>query len=286
VWKNKPFEGNVSALKWSPDRRWAAYYLCENRANPSDWERISLCCIRFDGRGARRLYTGGTGTQQEPELAGWSPDGKRVLYWEEVWHACSANADGSSLFDVEVRTGKRRLLTQPYTRKDGSRDTWMMREPDTLAFSPNGKYLLLVRGGGRFMVENKRLARLEVATGKIQWLTDSYTAAILPAWSSDGRSIAYIATPDVRSIVDDDMAKRVSRQHLWVMRADGQGKRRLTGDSRYHETEPHWRPDGKHLQFIRQENKDVWNGRRSLWSICADGSHLRRIRNLPPEPDP
>jgi Tol biopolymer transport system component len=283
VWKNKPFDGSVSDLKLGPDGRWAAYYLCENRENSSDWERISLCCIRFDGRGARRLYTGGSSTQQEPELAGWSPDGKRLLYWEEVAHASSANADGSPLFDVEVRTGKRRLLTPSYTRKDGYRDAWMMQRPNTLAFSPNGKYLLLVRGSGRFMVENKRLARLEYATGKMRWLTDPYTAAILPAWSWDGRDIAYIANPDVRTIVDD-VAKRVSRQHLWVIRADGQGRRQLTKDPHYSETEPRWLRGERYIQFIRRENKDIWNGRRSLWSIGADGSCLRWIRNLPLDP--
>lgn len=84
-----------------------------------------------------------------------------------------------------------------------------------------------------------------------------------PAWSPDGRRIAYARGGD-----------------LFVMKAAGYGIRRLT-DTRRYEWSPQWSPDGKHLAFLRdvRENSEIFLYDR------ATGDQTRLTRSEPEEYD-
>src|SRR5919198_164069 len=58
-----------------------------------------------------------------------------------------------------------------------------------------------------------------------------------PAWSPDGRRIAFVSRRDGRS-------------HIYVMRPNGTGVRRLT-DSAADDESPTWSPDGRRIAFSR-----------------------------------
>ena len=64
---------------------------------------------------------------------------------------------------------------------------------------------------------------------------------------------------------------------IWVMSADGSGKRRLTSDARYGDSRPEWNRDGKRLRFERVDA----NYSRSLWEVGTDGKGPKRIKGLP-----
>jgi len=77
-------------------------------------------------------------------------------------------------------------------------------------------------------------------------LTDDPADDMLPAWSPDGRSIAFVSTRD-------------GNPEIYVMDSQGQNQRRLTfnpgGDWR-----PAWLPDSQHLVFTsdRAGNNDIY----------------------------
>jgi hypothetical protein len=80
----------------------------------------------------------------------------------------------------------------------------------------------------------------------VQRLTDDPADDMLPAWSPDGRSIAFVSTRD-------------GNPELYIMDSRGQNQRRLTlnpsGDWR-----PAWLPDSQHLVFTsdRAGNNDIY----------------------------
>ena len=64
-----------------------------------------------------------------------------------------------------------------------------------------------------------------------------------PSWSPDGARIAYVSTGTARR-------EEASDQELYVMRADGSGKRRLTRN-RIPEWNPTWAPDARRIAVAR-----------------------------------
>lgn len=74
-----------------------------------------------------------------------------------------------------------------------------------------------------------------------------------PAWSPDGREIAYTSYRD-------------KQRDIYVMNADGSGVRRVTSDS-YNDYGPTWSPDGTKIAF-----SSLRDGHRHIYSINADGS--------------
>ena len=82
-------------------------------------------------------------------------------------------------------------------------------------------------------------------------LTTTTLDEFSPSWSPGGRSVAYRVNPR-RSDVGD----------IWVMRADGRGKRNLTRSPRVAEWSPSWSPDGRRIAYYSSLGMDVWVMRR------------------------
>jgi Tol biopolymer transport system component len=84
-----------------------------------------------------------------------------------------------------------------------------------------------------------------------------------PAWSPDGRTLAFVATPSLSS----------SREDLYASRADGSGRIRLArGVSSFA-----WSPDGRRVAFVRTTGTDVDPGPGSISVVPATGGTERRI---------
>jgi dipeptidyl aminopeptidase/acylaminoacyl peptidase len=86
-----------------------------------------------------------------------------------------------------------------------------------------------------------------------------------PAWSPDGRSIAYIQGGPVELF-------SYGTRHLAVVPASGGEPRVLTASLDRNVGNPIWSADGKTLRFIVEDDKAQWLG-----SVAASGGDVRRI---------
>lgn len=107
---------------WSPDGKWTAFSSDRNtewkgHGNGSGWEHVqelSIYVVRPDGKGLRRLTESGI-CAGAPK---WSPDGKRVVFYEipveETWAARRPNlarSATSQIVSVDLATGDRKQHT-------------------------------------------------------------------------------------------------------------------------------------------------------------------------------
>ncbi len=79
--------------------------------------------------------------------------------------------------------------------------------------------------------------------------------ALDPAWSPDGKSIAF-------------RSNRSGPSAIWVMRSDGRDTKQLTRGSQ--DEHPTWSPDGKRIAFVRGKTG-------AIYVMNADGTQARRI---------
>ena len=95
-------------------------------------------------------------------------------------------------------------------------------------------------------------------------LTNNGALDRFPAWSPNGKKIAFISNRD-------------GNQEVYVMNADGSEQTRLTTTTAAREwNNPTWSPDGKQIMF--DSNRD---GNFEIYVMNADGSGQMNITNSP-----
>ncbi|MPZ49725.1 MAG: hypothetical protein GEU75_10610 [Dehalococcoidia bacterium] len=197
-------------------------------------------------------------------VTGWS--GGSVLFLLNPQFANSAPLDGLSLRRISLSDGVAVDL-----------GVVMLTAEDFMG-EPKAQELLVTDGGNRMTWTHKRISLVDADTGTAVPLTGPESAAFSPVWSPDGSRIAYVSAPDLGSVGGGDPAKAgMAQRRIWVVNADGSGKRQLTNDDAYRDERPLWSADNSQLLFARLDNgEDV----PSLWLVPVAGGAPVKVADL------
>jgi Tol biopolymer transport system component len=134
---------------------------------------------------------------------------------------------------------------------DGSRQIDLNTAGDNPDWSADGTKIAFDRNGNAILIMN--------ADGSGQRDIDCCGGIFHPSWSPDGTKIAYIIEEDICD------------QEIYVINADGSGKRRLTNlpPNCGGPFAPDWSPDGTKIAFSSG----------GIMVMNADGSGLRELTN-------
>ena len=234
----------------SPDGRQAVFF--------SERDRLSLDLYLADaksGQVVRRLATmtasGRFDSLQPLRSAGaWSPDG--------AWFAFPA-----------VRHGAATLMLIDMSGSGGDREIPFASLGQVLspAFSPDGKSIVFSALAGGFT----DLYVCDVGTGALRRLTSDAFADLQPAWSHDGRTIAF-ATERYSSDLE---TLHFGSTTLAVLDIESNRIRPLDAAIAGSQINPQWSADDRELWFVGGSD-----GIANVFRVALDGSGLRQITDV------
>jgi Tol biopolymer transport system component len=203
-------------------------------------------------------------------FAAASPSGRKILfsvriltkltYSYELW---TMNGDGSHIGRFLVEASDRPLAS---------------------AWSPNGAKVAFYRNGSLWIVNANRSGARELTSADFSGAAPSWSRrgrvafdragsiwvispksgkeirigpGSQPSWSPDGRKLLFVAVP--KDSADND---------IFVIRANGHGKKQLTKTPNANETQPAWSPGGRLIAF---------SGNKGIYVMKSNATRVRII---------
>jgi Tol biopolymer transport system component len=234
------FPGDEIEPAFSPDGKHVAFtWTGENNENYNIWVRT------LSELNPRQITT----DPAEDRSPVWSPDGKRLAFFRH-------SSKETAIFISPSEGGIHAKLADVYA-------TRIEATGKNLDWSPDGRYIAVPDKNSP--EEPFRIVLVDVQTSQKTPLTsppERYIGDSSPAFSPDGRSLAFIRAPS--SGVRD----------LFVINLRSLREERMTSDQRSILSEA-WTPDGKWLLFSSNRA-----GSHSLWMISASGGAPERLPGI------
>jgi TolB protein len=213
--------------------------------------KYEIYVMSSDGSHPRRLTT----TDAAEDHPAWSPDGSRLTF--------DADYDGDGYAEIYAMDPDGTNLIQLTSNQ--ANDQFADWSPDgtQIAFSSDRD------GDWNIYVMNVADALQGTDGSHPRALTDSPLRELFPAWSPDGAQIAFAAVPANSRNVDVYVMNVADA----LQGTDGGNVRQLT-DTPYYDEDPAWSPDGKHIVFQSERNRNF-----EIYVMNADGSEQRPLTN-------
>lgn len=288
---------NVSDPQVSPDGKWVAYVVGTIDVK-DDKPSSHIWMVNIDGSNDRQI----TFSQETETSPRWSPDGRYLSFassrpgkarGNQIWLLDRSGGEAMQLTEVKGRLqghewspdSKRLALVigdpDPEAEPTPSPQPGVTAAPrvpkpiviDRYRFKQDGQGYLL---SGR----HSYIYLFDVATKKLERLTKSKWDESSPAWSPDGRRIAFLSN-------HSDDPDRDSGSELYVVEASaGASEKQLTQDgTRAGRSRPEWSPDARWLAFLEGDEKKYGAYNMDhLALVRADGSsspnRLKAVEDL------
>jgi dipeptidyl aminopeptidase/acylaminoacyl peptidase len=257
----------------SPDGKWIAYSLSE--VDTAKDSRVShLWMQSFDGKQSIEL-TQGTDPASSPK---WTPDGKYLSYLSE-----RDSKTGSQVWLMDRRGGEGKKLTdikgdlEDYAwSPDSKKLALIIKDPENKEKADPKKvppikidrYHFKEDIEGYLQHRHSHLYVFDVATKKLDTLTQGDMDDSSPVWSPDGKTIAYVSNHT------DDPDKNDNTDIFTVAAKTGGEIKQLTTWTG-HDINPLWSPDGKYIAYLRStSDADYYIYQHDLLCLMdADGKN-------------
>jgi dipeptidyl aminopeptidase/acylaminoacyl peptidase len=267
----------VSDARLSPDGRMVAFTVTRLDKEADDY-RSAIWLAPTDGSAPPRRFTSGAGKDSAPR---WSPDGARLAFLSD------REGKKAQVYVIDSTGGEACKLTAlpqgagaPVWSPDGTRLVTVVRTggEDEESKSGGGQHktpparlitVLKYRANGEGFTYDRRhhLFVIDVATGETRQLTNGDWDNTQPAWSPDGRRLAFISAR--HSDRDLDRA-----EDIFVVDVEGGEPMQITPGGGACAL-PAWSPDGQTLAYLGYASAEDAPRNSRLWLVPAAGGTPR-----------
>jgi dipeptidyl aminopeptidase/acylaminoacyl peptidase len=300
---------NATDPSWSPDGRWLAFVseregeasrVASEEAKKQGKDKAQIWLLPTDGGEARQL----TFLPHGASTPVWSPDGRWLAFTAPVGPLDEETEDGKPL-------PKARVIDRLWYRLDGAGFIYERRshlflvgvaggEPVQLTdgdwddgdptWSPDGSSLAFVssREEDRWRTPTPDVYTLTIAQGgarELRRLTDGSLSCGSPAWSPDGRTIAFLGAlkrssgghVDIYTIAAS-ASRAAARSLTHAFEGSFQDWTNTDGDARDEHIAPSpvWAPDGKTLYTLAAHR-----GATRVYVLSASGGNEHPVTLTP-----
>ena len=226
---------------WSPDGRWVVFASSRGRQGLL---RTSLWIVAAEpGAQPRRLTSSDPDGEAHDRDPTWTPDGAAVVF--------ASDREGRfDLWRLELTLGR---YGSPMAVGEPTRITRSDHHALHPSLSPDGTRILYTEVD----FESGRSALWMWSDGEARPLTEG-PADATPAWSPDGKTIAFAALVLRKSGAQDT--------DIFLVDVDGGNRRLLADEPLATQTDPVWSPDGRFL-FSTSLYRSIETGKPVLSSV-------------------